>query len=160
MTGTWRSRAACIGVPIDVFFPPAGGRPATMYDEARAICAACPVVHECLDWVLGFAEQEGFAGGKTAAERRRLQLARGNRGDVFRYLRDVDSPHGTLAGYYLHTRHGESPCPLCVDARSRWMEFDVDHLAARRRRDAVARHRERAANTGDDTPAVDGGGAA
>ena len=42
----WQGRAACLGVPLEVFFldAPASAR---AFDHAREICAACPVIAEC-----------------------------------------------------------------------------------------------------------------
>lgn len=39
----WSSRAACAGVPTNVFFPENGVYPYA----AKAICARCPVIAEC-----------------------------------------------------------------------------------------------------------------
>jgi len=69
----WRDHAACYGMP-DVMDPPAGH---TTASERRAlqVCAICPVVHDCAEWVMARREREdpgGVAGGMT--ERRRLKL--------------------------------------------------------------------------------------
>ena len=60
----WRDHAACAGHPTDTFFPPPpakpiGRGPDRRYDEARRICALCPVRRQCLD----YARRHGFGGG-------------------------------------------------------------------------------------------------
>lgn len=74
----WRFEAACITLPIDealqVFFPPAGKTDrSVVYNAARAVCADCRVVTECLDDAV--AKQDiyhGFRGGLSAWERRKV----------------------------------------------------------------------------------------
>jgi WhiB family transcriptional regulator, redox-sensing transcriptional regulator len=67
-TLAWRQRAACRGVDPDIFYP--------MSDEdaedAKAICAQCPVKQACLEWALTAREREGVWGGATERERRRI----------------------------------------------------------------------------------------
>lgn len=43
---------------------------------AKAVCAACPVLEECRDWVLAVDEPHGIWGGLTESERRDLVYAR------------------------------------------------------------------------------------
>lgn len=40
---TWRERAACLGMPDQVFFDDTANQFAT----ARRVCASCPVIAEC-----------------------------------------------------------------------------------------------------------------
>ena len=66
----WHSRAACRTEKpqwVEVWFPPRG-KNAT---EAKAICAGCPVVDECLDWAITHHERHGVRGGMDVKERRR-----------------------------------------------------------------------------------------
>ena len=44
---SWRDRAACIGKPIDWFFPHGKNAPAQKA-RALALCSKCPVSAECL----------------------------------------------------------------------------------------------------------------
>lgn len=75
----WRERALCAGMPTEVFFQaePIGNysvdteRP-DPHAEARAVCAACPVITECLTWAIEHNEY-GFLGGKTELERAALK---------------------------------------------------------------------------------------
>lgn len=68
----WRSKAACRGTDIDIFFP------ASEADAGRAkgVCATCPVRLECLEWALASRQEEGVWGGLTDTERRRLRRRR------------------------------------------------------------------------------------
>ena len=66
---TWHREALCVGAPSDVFFPP---RPhQRMWDQARQICAQCPVSAECLEDALANEPEyrAGMYGGKTPRER-------------------------------------------------------------------------------------------
>ncbi len=69
---SWQDDAACIGTPVDMFFPSSGQR----YEQARRICDGCPVNTECLG--AAFTEEtrlergvrrEGMRGGYTPDER-------------------------------------------------------------------------------------------
>jgi WhiB family redox-sensing transcriptional regulator len=113
---TWHERAACRGLPIEVFFPDQSRGPGRdwgrVYEAARATCARCPVVRECLeeDLRLPRSERYGFRAGMTESRRRRLPSPRRPRAD-----------HGTEASYRRHRRHGEAPCPACARGHSRRM---------------------------------------
>lgn len=75
------SRGACAGMADatyaseDVFFPePGRGRPTSdPYEEARAICARCPLTAECLQDALTEVVQWGFRAGLTGEERQSLK---------------------------------------------------------------------------------------
>jgi WhiB family transcriptional regulator, redox-sensing transcriptional regulator len=64
----WRKRAACRGIDPEVFFP-ASDEDA---EEAKEICAVCPVREACLEYALAHREREGVWGGCTERERRRM----------------------------------------------------------------------------------------
>jgi WhiB family transcriptional regulator, redox-sensing transcriptional regulator len=70
MIATWRKRAACRGIDVEVFYP------ATDEDvdaeQAKAVCAGCPVRQACLEYALAHREREGIWGGATERERRRI----------------------------------------------------------------------------------------
>lgn len=68
MNLSWRQRAACRGVDPDIFYP-ASDEDA---DEAKGICAICPVREACLEYALVNRERDGVWGGATERERRRL----------------------------------------------------------------------------------------
>jgi WhiB family redox-sensing transcriptional regulator len=66
----WRDRAACRSEDPELFFPVGDDGPALrQVAQARAVCARCPVVAECLSFAL-VALSEGVAGGLTVEERR------------------------------------------------------------------------------------------
>ena len=67
-TATWRKRAACRGIDPEVFYPVSDEDA----EEAKAICAGCPVRQACLEHALGHREREGVWGGLNERERRRL----------------------------------------------------------------------------------------
>jgi WhiB family redox-sensing transcriptional regulator len=60
--------AACKGTDTTVFFPVSD----TFAGEAKAICAACPVAEQCLEYAVQTHQPDGVWGGLTAVERHRL----------------------------------------------------------------------------------------
>ena len=65
---TWRAQARCKGIDPDVFYPIVEEEA----DEAKAICAECPVRLSCLEFALAARERDGIWGGATEKERRRI----------------------------------------------------------------------------------------
>lgn len=63
----WRALAKCRGVDLAVFFPAPSGPGG--YDEARTICASCPVKADCLADALRFGMDDGFRAGLTPRQR-------------------------------------------------------------------------------------------
>lgn len=70
---TWRHKGACNGLDPSVFFPDSEEDA----DEAKAICAECPVRITCLEHALMSRERDGIWGGTTEKERRRILRHRG-----------------------------------------------------------------------------------
>ena len=70
-TEGWRDEAACGGVESALFVP--AGEEESLTAAAKSICAACPVVEECLQYAIATNQSEGVWGGMTGAERRRLR---------------------------------------------------------------------------------------
>jgi WhiB family transcriptional regulator, redox-sensing transcriptional regulator len=68
----WRAQAACRDADVNVFFPPTDEEAG----PAKAICAACPVRVECLEFALATRQEDGVWGGMTEIERRRLRRLR------------------------------------------------------------------------------------
>lgn len=68
MNANWRQRAACRGIDPSIFYPATDEEA----DEAKGICASCPVRQTCLEHSLTSREREGVWGGLTERERRRL----------------------------------------------------------------------------------------
>lgn len=76
---TWQDSALCSQVDRAIFFPSNG----SVADDARRICAACPVQPQCLDYALELEyapDQNGVQGiwaGLDEAERAEVRVARG-----------------------------------------------------------------------------------
>ncbi len=70
MTATWRKRAACRGIDVEIFFPEIDDEAEA--DAAKAVCERCPVRQACLEHALAHREREGVWGGATERERRRI----------------------------------------------------------------------------------------
>ncbi len=70
----WQRHAACRGLETEIFYPPdsdGAGDDESAF-EAKAVCAACAVSGECLEYAIAVREKEGVWGGQTAAERVRI----------------------------------------------------------------------------------------
>jgi WhiB family redox-sensing transcriptional regulator len=65
---SWRKRAACQGIDPETFYPVSDEEA----EEAKVICAVCPVRQACLEHALAHREREGVWGGATERERRRI----------------------------------------------------------------------------------------
>lgn len=75
----WQADAACRGMDSAVFFHPSGERGATRArraEQAKAICAGCPVLSRCRDHALASREPFGVWGGLTEEERDQMIRAR------------------------------------------------------------------------------------
>ena len=68
----WQNMANCLGVDPDLFFPERGAST----KEAKAVCRACVVREDCLEYALENSEKFGIWGGLSERERRRLRRAR------------------------------------------------------------------------------------
>lgn len=70
---TWRDSAACLDVPTELFFPigETGGYIAQA-EEAKGVCAHCPVRITCLKAALD-GNEAGVWGGMSERERRNLK---------------------------------------------------------------------------------------
>ena len=60
--------AACRGADTSIFFPVSD----SLADEAKQICAACPVAEQCLEYAVATHQPDGVWGGLTGQERHRL----------------------------------------------------------------------------------------
>lgn len=76
---SWREKAACRDVPIEVMVPASDLRSA--FEPALEFCAGCEVREACLDDALDGRVMYGVLGGTTPKERRKL-LNRRARGRV------------------------------------------------------------------------------
>jgi WhiB family transcriptional regulator, redox-sensing transcriptional regulator len=69
---SWQSRANCMGVDPDLFFPERGAST----KEAKEVCKGCVVRDECLEFALANSEKFGIWGGMSERERRRVRRSR------------------------------------------------------------------------------------
>jgi WhiB family transcriptional regulator, redox-sensing transcriptional regulator len=68
----WRSGGACLSADPDLFFPISTTGPAvSQIAQAKAICAACRVRSECLEFALSHDQVYGIWGGTTPEDRQR-----------------------------------------------------------------------------------------
>jgi WhiB family redox-sensing transcriptional regulator len=81
----WRDRAACLDEDPELFFPIGTTGPAlAQIEEAKAVCARCPVLAECRTWAMENPRLAGFGvfGGLSEDDRRavarRLRRHRSN----------------------------------------------------------------------------------
>lgn len=65
----WQDRALCREIGPEMFYATAATRTGNDYGRAKAICAACPVKAECLDFALETHAVEGIWGGMNEDER-------------------------------------------------------------------------------------------
>src|SRR5215213_3953927 len=74
----WRTRAACRSLPGELFFP-AGEleeEAVEQAEEAKAVCAQCPVRTPCLEFAIASNQPFGIWGGANASERRSIRRRR------------------------------------------------------------------------------------
>ncbi|KOV92012.1 MULTISPECIES: WhiB family transcriptional regulator [Streptomyces] len=77
----WQARSVCRDEDPELFFPIGETGPSALQiEEAKAVCALCPVVEPCLRWAMDTREVYGIWGGTTEADRRLLhhRAARAN----------------------------------------------------------------------------------
>ena len=75
----WQFSAACKDLPSETFFHPDGERGPSRKNRirnAKAICATCPVIKECLQHALKVQEPFGIWGGKSEEERAEILSAK------------------------------------------------------------------------------------
>ena len=68
----WQSRANCMGVDPELFFPERGASTR----EAKEVCRGCVVRSECLEYALANGEKFGIWGGLSERERRKVRRSR------------------------------------------------------------------------------------
>ena len=110
---TWRDIAACRDHPEPELWYPLGHKSRldlAIETEAKAICAGCPVMAECL----ADADDWGIRAGLNEDERRALK----RRNQPYEVRRRLPAPHGTNAAAKAHYRVGEKPCSACNAARA------------------------------------------
>jgi WhiB family redox-sensing transcriptional regulator len=69
----WQESAVCRHADPELFFPiGSAGKAAAEIEQAKAICASCPVHRPCLTYALATSQEFGIWGGHDEKERRRL----------------------------------------------------------------------------------------
>jgi hypothetical protein len=117
----WTDGAVCANVDPELFFPAAGDN-ASLY-RAKALCATCPVIAECLAYAVAN-HVEGIWGGTSTRTRSAMRGPRAHQPQPI--------AHGSEAGARVHRRRGEAACESCKQAE------------LRTRRDRYQRQREAA----------------
>ena len=74
-SGDWRNRAACLFHDTELWFERKDYR---KINRAKAICRACPVKDQCLEYALETRPEYGIFGGETPSKRRQLVKERKN----------------------------------------------------------------------------------
>lgn len=73
----WMAGAVCATTDPDLHFPGGYSRGYTkQIADARAVCASCPVVGDCLRYALEHREDEGIWGGTVTVTLKRAVIAR------------------------------------------------------------------------------------
>lgn len=74
---SWQEQGACWGSHSPIFFVDVKGVPGQRTAaKAKAICAACPVRVECLDFAITEGMHWGIWGGLAPRERRAVKMKR------------------------------------------------------------------------------------
>lgn len=73
LVADWRARAACSGYPNTLFFPASDNADGPSVEKAKAICAVCPVIEDCLEYALETNQRAGIWAGTTEKERKSLR---------------------------------------------------------------------------------------
>lgn len=68
---TWMDQGLCNGMDINIFFPeaPDPNEQKRLNEEAKAICANCPVMEQCKQYGIEEKISHGIFGGLTPTER-------------------------------------------------------------------------------------------
>lgn len=73
LVADWRVRAACSGYPNTLFFPTSDVVDDGAVERAKAVCAVCPVIEDCLEYALETNQRAGIWGGTSEQERKSLR---------------------------------------------------------------------------------------
>ena len=77
---SWRDEALCRDTDPELFFPiGTTGQALTQIEQAKSVCAACPVKVECLEFALATNQDSGIWGGLCEEERRAIRRQRAAR---------------------------------------------------------------------------------
>ncbi|WNI14466.1 WhiB family transcriptional regulator [Actinacidiphila sp. ITFR-21] len=77
---SWQQQAACRTEDPELFFPVGqSGTAKLQAEQARRVCAQCPVKESCLNDALAAGDTSGVWGGTTEDERRAIRRRDGRR---------------------------------------------------------------------------------
>jgi WhiB family redox-sensing transcriptional regulator len=71
-TPSWYAEAECKGLDPSLFYPDRG----ESTDEAKQVCAQCPVATECAEHALATQERNGVWGGTSERQRKAMRSGR------------------------------------------------------------------------------------
>jgi WhiB family redox-sensing transcriptional regulator len=113
-----------------IFFPTRGAP----LDEARAVCARCPVRADCLDYAMETGQKFGIWGGLSERERR------ARRTTLHRAKTQGPVVHGTRTMFLRHKNAPDAWGPPCDECRAAERAYN----SAIRRKYRTAEREERA----------------
>lgn len=73
----WMQYGACASIGGDVWYP--DWHDQSGWSQAREVCRGCPMLHLCLDWVMGtelgvdYKHRHGIAAGMSPVERHKYE---------------------------------------------------------------------------------------
>jgi WhiB family redox-sensing transcriptional regulator len=105
---SWRLRARCRDADPELFFPPPGPEGMARAEQAKRICAECPVRTKCRAYGLAIHDQFAVLGGLSAYDRRQMRPPR------------RVAQCGTRSGYRRHRDNDERACAACKKANSEY----------------------------------------
>lgn len=115
----WQQQAICPQTDAESFFPEKGGSTR----EAKAVCASCPVIAECLAYALDHDIRFGVWGGMSENQRRQIRNGKSPTDDMPPIYVPTTDGHGR-AMYEAGCR-----CEVCMAANA---EYHRLYVAARR----------------------------
>lgn len=113
---SWTPQAACHGL-TPLMFPdePNTKDQTRAINQAKAVCAECPVLAQCRDWALAVTNK--IEGGVIAGMYED-ELAHARRTTVQRRAQNRARRCGTPTAYAAHLANGER-CDVCLEAHNR-----------------------------------------
>ena len=111
----WQNYGSCRQADPEIFFV----LPDESADQARMVCAQCPVIQECGDWAIATNQRYGIWGGMTRRER--VKVATGGR-PVILTMRGC-----LLCGMAFMPKHCKqvycsAKCRIHADSAKRWAQ--------------------------------------
>lgn len=105
----WQFKSACTSADPEIFF--AYPSETEQVEQAKAICASCPVQAQCLAYALDTAQEYGTWGGMTEWERKAAGIGRRRPHNALTY---EELRHGDAQSVQWERRHGRQLCGPCL----------------------------------------------